>query len=90
MPMRPQSAQALAPPAVAVEWCLPLVRPGGLVVLFVGPSADEAAAAATAAQQLSAEPAPAPAGPARAAEDRTDAAAFSAAAGPGRNVLLPE
>jgi 16S rRNA (guanine527-N7)-methyltransferase len=54
-------AQALAPPAVAVEWCLPLVRPGGLVVLFVGPSADEAAVAATAAQ-LAAEPAPAPAG----------------------------
>ena len=33
-------ARALAPPPVAVEWCLPLVRPGGRAVLFVGPSAD--------------------------------------------------
>src|SRR5262249_50381259 len=27
-------AKALAPPPVAAEWCLPLVRPGGAVVLF--------------------------------------------------------
>jgi 16S rRNA (guanine527-N7)-methyltransferase len=33
-------AKALAPPPVAVEWCLPLVVPGGAAVLFVGPSAD--------------------------------------------------
>ena len=33
-------AKALAPPQVAAEWCLPLVRPGGAVVLWVGPSAD--------------------------------------------------
>src|SRR5204862_1362346 len=33
-------AKALAPPPVAAEWCLPLVRPGGAVVLWVGPSAD--------------------------------------------------
>lgn len=33
-------AKALAPPPVAAEWCLPLVRSGGAVVLFVGPSAD--------------------------------------------------
>jgi 16S rRNA (guanine527-N7)-methyltransferase len=33
-------AKALAPPPVAVEWCLPLVRPGGAVVLFVGASAE--------------------------------------------------
>jgi 16S rRNA (guanine527-N7)-methyltransferase len=33
-------ARALAAPPVAVEWCLPLVRPGGLAVLFVGPSAE--------------------------------------------------
>jgi 16S rRNA (guanine527-N7)-methyltransferase len=33
-------AKALAPPPVAVEWCLPLVRPGGAVVLFVGRTAD--------------------------------------------------
>ena len=32
-------AKALAPPPVAAEWCLPLVAPGGAVVLFVGPSA---------------------------------------------------
>jgi 16S rRNA (guanine527-N7)-methyltransferase len=35
-------AKALAPPPVAAEWCLPLVRPGGVVVLWVGPSADPA------------------------------------------------
>lgn len=29
-------AQALAAPPVALEWCLPLVRPGGRVVLLVG------------------------------------------------------
>jgi 16S rRNA (guanine527-N7)-methyltransferase len=33
-------AKALAPPPVAAEWCLPLVRPGGAAVLWVGPSAD--------------------------------------------------
>jgi len=33
-------AKALAPPAVAAEWCLPLVCPGGAAVLWVGPSAD--------------------------------------------------
>ena len=33
-------AKALAPPHVAAEWCLPLVRPGGAVVLWVCPSAD--------------------------------------------------
>jgi 16S rRNA (guanine527-N7)-methyltransferase len=33
-------AKALAPPAVATELCLPLVRIGGAVILFVGPSAD--------------------------------------------------
>lgn len=32
-------AKALAPPPVALEWCLPLVRPGGGAVLWVGPSA---------------------------------------------------
>jgi 16S rRNA (guanine527-N7)-methyltransferase len=34
-------AKALAPPAVALEWCLPLVQAGGAVVLWVGPSVDE-------------------------------------------------
>jgi 16S rRNA (guanine527-N7)-methyltransferase len=33
-------AKALAPPPVAAEWCLPLVRPGGAAVLWVGPSAE--------------------------------------------------
>ncbi len=33
-------AKALAPAAVAAEWCLPLVRPGGAAVFWVGPSAD--------------------------------------------------
>jgi 16S rRNA (guanine527-N7)-methyltransferase len=34
-------AKALAHPPTAAEWCLPLVREGGAVVLWVGPSADE-------------------------------------------------
>jgi 16S rRNA (guanine527-N7)-methyltransferase len=34
-------AKALAQPPTAAEWCLPLVRPGGAVVLWVGPSAEE-------------------------------------------------
>ena len=38
-------AKALAPPPVAAEWCLPLVRPGGAVVLWVGPSAEESVVA---------------------------------------------
>jgi 16S rRNA (guanine527-N7)-methyltransferase len=38
-------ARALASPQVAVEWCLPLLRPGGRAVLFVGPSADAGAVA---------------------------------------------
>jgi 16S rRNA (guanine527-N7)-methyltransferase len=33
-------AKALAPPPVALEWCLPLVRPGGAVVLWVGPNVE--------------------------------------------------
>jgi 16S rRNA (guanine527-N7)-methyltransferase len=47
-------AKALAPPAVAVEWCLPLVRPGGAAVLWVGPSA-ELERIAQAARELAAE-----------------------------------
>ena len=31
---------ALAQPSVAAELCLPLVRPGGIAVLWLGPSAD--------------------------------------------------
>lgn len=33
-------AKALAPPPVALEWVLPLVRPGGAAVLWLGPGAD--------------------------------------------------
>jgi 16S rRNA (guanine527-N7)-methyltransferase len=33
-------AKALAHPSTAAEWCLPLVREGGLVVLWVGESAE--------------------------------------------------
>lgn len=33
-------AKALAQPPVAAELCLPLVRPGGIAVLWVGPTAD--------------------------------------------------
>lgn len=33
-------AKALARPTVAAEWCLPLVREGGAVILWVGPSVE--------------------------------------------------
>jgi 16S rRNA (guanine527-N7)-methyltransferase len=42
-------ARALAPPVVAAEWCLPLVREGGRAILFVGPSAEQTAVAKAAA-----------------------------------------
>jgi 16S rRNA (guanine527-N7)-methyltransferase len=54
-------AKALAPPPVAAEWCLPLVQPGGLVVLWVGGSAEPERVARV-ASRLAAEPAPAPDG----------------------------
>ena len=54
-------AKALAPPPVAAEWCLPLVAPGGAVVLFVGPSAENDRVAGV-AERLAAEPAESPAG----------------------------
>jgi len=47
-------AKALAAPPVAAEWCLPLVREGGAVVLWVGESA-EFDRVATVAGRLSAE-----------------------------------
>jgi len=43
-------AKALARPAVAVEWVLPLVRPGGAAVLWLGPTADLSVVARVAAQ----------------------------------------
>jgi 16S rRNA (guanine527-N7)-methyltransferase len=54
-------AKALASPPVAAEWCLPLVRPGGGVVLWVGPSA-EADRVGRVAAQLGGELAGSPAG----------------------------
>jgi 16S rRNA (guanine527-N7)-methyltransferase len=43
-------AKALAPPPVAAEWCLPLVRPGGAAILWVGPSAERGRVASVAAR----------------------------------------
>ena len=54
-------AKALAPPPVAAEWCLPLVRPGGAVVLYIGPTA-ELERVATVAERLNAELAEGPEG----------------------------
>jgi 16S rRNA (guanine527-N7)-methyltransferase len=54
-------AKALAPPPVAAEWCLPLVREGGAAILWVGPSVDRDRVAQVAAQ-LAAEPVEAPEG----------------------------
>ncbi len=48
-------AKALAAPPVAAEWCLPLVRPGGAVVLWLGPTADLARVARV-AELLAAAP----------------------------------
>jgi 16S rRNA (guanine527-N7)-methyltransferase len=50
-------AKALAPPPVALEWCLPMVATGGAAILFVGPSADLDAVARAAAQLGGGEPA---------------------------------
>jgi 16S rRNA (guanine527-N7)-methyltransferase len=54
-------AKALAQPPTAAEWCLPLVRPGGAVVLWVGPSVDPHRVAA-AAVRIAGELADAPPG----------------------------
>lgn len=37
------AAKALAPPPVAAEWCLPLVREGGAAILWVGREVDREA-----------------------------------------------
>ena len=47
-------AQALAPPPIALEWCLPLVRPGGKVILLTG--AVDLEGAATTARQIGGGP----------------------------------
>jgi 16S rRNA (guanine527-N7)-methyltransferase len=49
-------AKALAPPPVALEWCLALTAVGGAVVLFVGPSVDTTAAARVSARLGGGEP----------------------------------
>jgi 16S rRNA (guanine527-N7)-methyltransferase len=49
-------AKALAPPPVALEWCLPLVAPGGAAILLVGPTADADAVARVSAQLGGGEP----------------------------------
>ena len=54
-------AKALAQPPAAAEWCLPLVRPGGAVILWIGPTAEPVRVARV-AEQLGAEPADAPPG----------------------------
>ena len=43
-------AKALAEPAVAAEWCLPLVRPAGIVVLYTAVDADAVRVSAVAAR----------------------------------------
>jgi 16S rRNA (guanine527-N7)-methyltransferase len=54
-------AKALARPPTAAEWCLPLVREGGVVVLWAGPSAEPGPVAAVAAR-IAGELEPSPAG----------------------------
>jgi 16S rRNA (guanine527-N7)-methyltransferase len=54
-------AKALAAPPVAAEWCLPLVRPGGIAILWVGETA-ELEPVARVAEQLAAEVVDGPAG----------------------------
>jgi 16S rRNA (guanine527-N7)-methyltransferase len=54
-------AKALAQAATAAEWCLPLVRQGGAVVLWAGPSVERERVA-TVANRLGGSLAEAPAG----------------------------
>ena len=54
-------AKALAHPPTAIEWCLPLVREGGIAVLWVGPTAERVRVARV-AERLSAELVDAPDG----------------------------
>jgi 16S rRNA (guanine527-N7)-methyltransferase len=49
-------AKALAAPPVAAELCLPLVKPGGAAVLWVGPSAEVGPVAAVSRRLGGAEP----------------------------------
>jgi 16S rRNA (guanine527-N7)-methyltransferase len=54
-------AKALAHPPTAAEWCLPLVREGGAVLLWVGPSV-ETDRVARVAERIAARPERAPEG----------------------------
>ena len=54
-------AKALAHPPTAAEWTLPLVRPGGAAILWVGPTVEPDHVARVAAR-LAAEPEDAPDG----------------------------
>jgi len=54
-------AKALAPPPVAAEWCLPLVRPGGIAVIWVGASVEHDRVARV-AERLAASLSPSPDG----------------------------
>ena len=54
-------AKALATPPVAAEWSLPLVRPGGIAILWVGETAEPEPVARV-AEQLGAELEDGPAG----------------------------
>ena len=49
-------AKALARPATAVEWVVPLVSPGGIAIFWLGPSADLETVARVAAQVGGGEP----------------------------------
>jgi 16S rRNA (guanine527-N7)-methyltransferase len=49
-------AKALASPPVALEWCLPLVAPGGAAILLVGPTAEVEAVGRVAARLGGGEP----------------------------------
>ncbi|HYZ19974.1 MAG TPA: RsmG family class I SAM-dependent methyltransferase [Gaiellaceae bacterium] len=52
------TAKALAKPPVAVEWALPLVRPGGAAILWLGESAELEAVSRVADQLGGAPPEP--------------------------------
>ena len=82
-------ARALAPPPVAVEWCLPLVRPGGRLVLYAGePSRPRGRpprrALGGGRPRRRAVPASRRTAPARLREGRADAGAVSATPGAAR------
>jgi 16S rRNA (guanine527-N7)-methyltransferase len=49
-------AKALARPATAVEWVVPLVRPGGIAIFWLGPTADVDVVARVAARVGGGEP----------------------------------